>query len=117
MKETLFESILKENNPIDDDIKDYEDVEVGDIGEDYSGNKVRIIAKGTIGELLDYDSTGAAKDYINECDDGELYNVSSYDGVAVEDLYHKDPRYPSFVYEYGPSGIVVYEKIKNFWTF
>lgn len=108
MKETLFESILKENNPIDDNdkmIKDYEDVEVGDIGEDYSGNKVRIIAKGTIGELLDFDSTGAAKDYINEFDDVDLY-----DGVAVEDLYHKDPRYPSFVYEYGPSGIVVYEK-------
>ena len=56
----------------------------------------------------------ANKDYINECDDGELYNVSSYDGVAVEDLYHKDPRYPSFVYEYGPSGIVVYEKIKEY---
>ena len=42
MKETLFESILKENNTIDDDIKDYEDVEVGDIGEDYSGNKEKI---------------------------------------------------------------------------
>lgn len=106
MKETLFESILKENNPIDDDIKDYEDVEVGDIGEDYSGNKVRIIAKGTIGDLLDYDSTGAAKEYV--CDDDE---AEFYDGVAVEELHFKDRRYPSYVYEYSPSGVVVYEKI------
>jgi len=44
MKEILFESILKENS-----LKDYEDV--GDIGEDYSGNKVRIIAKGFEKEL------------------------------------------------------------------
>lgn len=105
-EKTLFESILKENSLVDRMIKDFEDVEVGDIGEDYGGNKVRIIAKGTIGDLLDYDSTGAAKEYVCEDDEAEFY-----DGVAVEDLYHKDRRYPSYVYEYSPSGVVVYEKI------
>jgi len=104
-RKTLFESILKENSLVDMMIKDFDDVEVGDIGEDYDGNKVRIIAKGTIGDLLDYDSTGAAKEYVCEDDEAE-----SYDGVAVK-YFHKDQRYPSYVYEYGPSGVVVYEKI------
>jgi len=99
MEETLFESILKENSLVDMMIKDFDDVEVGDIGEDYDGNKVRIIAKGTIGDLLDHDSTGAAKEYVCE------------DGVAVEKLHSKDRQYSSYVYEYGPSGVVVYEKI------
>lgn len=106
MEEKLFESILKENSLVDRMIKDFEDVEVGDIGEDYCGKKVRIIAKGTIGDLLDYDSTGAASEYVCEDDEAEFY-----DGVAVENLYHKDKRYPSYVYEYTPSGVVVYEKI------
>ena len=105
-RKTLFESILKENSLVDRMIKDFDDVEVGDIGEDYDGNKVRIIAKGTIGDLLDYDSTGAAKEYVCEDDEAEFY-----DGVAVEDLHFKDRRYPSYVYEYSPSGVVVYEKI------
>ena len=52
MKEkTLFESILKENNPIYDDIKDYEDVEVGDIGGDYNMEKTKERAKGFEKEL------------------------------------------------------------------
>lgn len=104
-EKTLFESVLKENSLVDTMIKDFEDVEVGDIGEDYDGNKVRIIAKGTIGDLLDYDSTGAAKEYVCEDDEAEFY-----DGVAVK-YFHKDPRYSSYVYEYSPSGVVVYEKI------
>lgn len=104
-RKTLFESILKESL-VDRMIKDFDDVEVGDIGEDYNGNKVRIIAKGTIGDLLDYDSTGSAKEYVCEDDEAEFY-----DGVAVEKLHFKDRQYPSYVYEYSPSGVVVYEKI------
>ena len=105
MKNTLFESILKENSLVDRMIKDFDDVEVGDIGEDYNGTQLRIIKKGTIGSLLELDSTGAAHDYIEFEPE-----AADYEAVAVEDL-EPDPRYPSFVYEYSPSGVVVYEKI------
>ena len=103
-RKTLFESILKENS-FDRMIKDFDDVEVGDIGEDYDGTQLRILKKGTIGDLLEFDSTGAAHDYI----DFEP-KAADYEAVAVEDL-EPDPRYHSYVYEYSPSGVVVYEKI------
>ncbi len=101
MKE-LFENILSKR--LQEHIKPFPNVEVGDRGEDYNGEAGEVIAKGAAKDLLDYDSSGALKDgmsegYIDddeECvaikdSDGGIYTYTyGGDGFWVEDKEYKD---------------------------
>lgn len=98
----LHEDVLKESVSE----KTFEEVNIGDIGHDYAGNKVRVIAKGKLEDLTQYDTTGACDDWLEE--DPEY--ATTADCVAVEN-YNETKEcfvYPgTFVYPYGEDGVLV----------
>ncbi len=114
-EKTLFESILKENSLAEAMIKNYEDVEVGDIGEDYGGNKVVILDKGPASKF----------NYADGFE--EFVDLGDYDPDDADFNDQIDAEWPEcvlvqftddeseVVYTYGSDGVIVYEKkLKNF---
>jgi hypothetical protein len=77
-------------------IKPFREVMVGDMGEDYAGEKGTIIAKGNYESLQRHDSTGACED-LEEDQRNEL--------VAIVDEFGDE-----LVYVYGSDGFSVEEK-------
>lgn len=94
----LHEDVLKESVSE----KSFDEVNIGDIGHDYAGNKVRIIAKGKLEDLIQYDTTGACDDWLEE--DPEY--ATTADCVAVEDVDSPGSA-GTFVYPYGGDGVLV----------
>lgn len=104
-------------------VKSFNDVQKGDIGEDYSDDEVRIIAKGKgINDynkiLKRYDESGAMEEFFYDLEENPIaldwiddsgneggYNVEDVEMVAV-----KFQDGSTAVYTYGDDGVLVYER-------
>lgn len=102
-------------------IVDFDKVKVGDMGESYNGNPVKIIAKavGKSGyrKISQYDSTGAMdevwdnyEDYgYNKEDLKTLEMVAVYESENNKYDDEDEDGYDEYVYTYGGEGVVVYK--------
>ena len=93
-----YESVVNEAR-----IKPFRKVKAGDIGQDYNGEDVTIIAVGKLGKLMKYDDTGMAEDGLEQG-----YLDKRDDAVAVE-----SPDGGYAVYTYGDDGVMVAESEIN----
>lgn len=98
MKMFAYESKVNEAK-----IKPFRKVKVGDIGQDYNGEDVTIIAVGKLGKLMKYDDTGMAEDGLSQG-----YLDKRDDAVAVE-----SPDGGYAVFTYGDDGVMVAESEVN----
>lgn len=64
--EKLFENILKENEKLEEKMKPFEEVEIGDRGRDYNDEEMVVVEKGLAKDLVDHDGTGALTDGLSE---------------------------------------------------
>lgn len=96
-------------------IKSFKEVRVGEWGEDYSGERRRVLGKGTgrkgWEELKKWDSLGAMDDFVSNL---ELYGYTEEDLKNQEMVAVRDEDGDTFVYNYGEDGFcvmeIVYEK-------
>ena len=84
-------------------IKPFRKVKAGDVGQDYNGEDVTIVAVGKLGKLMRYDDTGMAEDGLSQG-----YLDKRDDAVAVE-----SPDGGYAVYTYGDDGVMVAESEIN----
>ena len=82
--------------------KPFRKVKVGDIGQDYNGEDVTIVAVGKLGKLMKYDDTGMAEDGLSQG-----YLNKNDDAVAVE-----SPEGGFALFTYGDDGVAVYEGVE-----
>jgi len=83
--------------------KPFRKVKVGDVGQDYNGEDVTIVAVGKLGKLMKYDDTGMAEDGLSQG-----YLDKNDDAVAVE-----SPEGGYALFTYGDDGVVVNESLTN----
>ena len=79
--------------------KPFRKVKAGDVGQDYNGEDVTIVAVGKLGKLMKYDDTGMAEDGLSQG-----YLDKNDDAVAVE-----SPEGGYALFTYGDDGVVVNE--------
>ena len=84
-------------------VKNFRKVKVGDVGQDYNGEDVTIVAVGKLGKLMKYDDTGMAEDGLSQG-----YLNKNDDAVAVE-----SPEGGFALFTYGEDGVAVYESINE----
>mgnify|MGYP001204713752 CR=1 FL=1 len=83
--------------------KPFRKVKAGDVGQDYNGEDVTIVAVGKLGKLMKYDDTGMAEDGLSQG-----YLNKNDDAVAVE-----SPEGGYALFTYGDDGVVVNESLTN----
>ena len=90
---SLFENILRESEKLEEKMKSFEEVKIGDRGRDYNDEEMIVIKKGMAKDLIDYDRTGALTDglsegYIEEDDPAVI--VKTEDGKTLCYIYGGD---------------------------
>ena len=83
--------------------KPFRKVKAGDVGQDYNGEDVTIVAVGKLGKLMKYDDTGMAEDGLSQG-----YLDKNDDAVAVE-----SPEGGYALFTYGDDGVVVNESVNE----
>lgn len=83
--------------------KPFRKVKAGDVGQDYNGEDVTIVAVGKLGKLMKYDDTGMAEDGLSQG-----YLNKNDDAVAVE-----SPEGGYALFTYGDDGVVVNESVNE----
>ena len=84
-------------------VKNFRKVKAGDVGQDYNGEDVTIVAVGKLGKLMKYDDTGMAEDGLSQG-----YLDKNDDAVAVE-----SPEGGYALFTYGEDGVVVNESVNE----
>jgi hypothetical protein len=93
----MFESVNEARE------KPFRKVKAGDVGQDYNGEDVTIVAVGKLGKLMKYDDTGMAEDGLSQG-----YLDKNDDAVAVE-----SPEGGYALFTYGDDGVVVNESLNE----
>lgn len=83
-------------------VKPFEQVSIGDRGEDYGMESGRVIAKGTYDKLKEYDSTGA-------CDELEELSPEQMNEMVAVLMDFEDDEDKTILWCYGADGFAVYE--------
>ena len=81
------------------EMKDFEDVKIGDYGEDYNGTPYRVLLKGSIKDLYEYDVMGIIEEGLSE-------GYIDYDDDAVFVKSLKTNK--KYVFVYGSDGFMAY---------
>ena len=91
--ENLFENILRESEKLEEKIKPFEEVEIGDKGRDYNDEEMVVVEKGIAKDLVDHDETGALTDGLSEGyieEDEPAVIVRTEDGETLCYVYGGD---------------------------